>query len=144
MLKLSKKSEYGIIALKHILNQPQDSVTSAKDIARLYQIPPEIMAKILQTLARKEIVRSSQGARGGYILGRNGDAISLSDIIEAIEGPLGLVDCAGSSDSSCAQLDSCNISDPLKVIQAQFRVFLSNISLASINNEIEMQQVAWH
>ena len=143
MLKLSKKSEYGIIALKHMLNQPADSVTTAKDIAKLYNIPAEVMAKIMQTLTRNGLVNSCQGAKGGYILGKKGELISLSEIIESIEGPFGIVECVNDPTCDCVQLSNCNISDPFKVIQKQLRTFLSNISLADINNEIEIQRVVW-
>ncbi|MFQ5648715.1 MAG: RrF2 family transcriptional regulator [bacterium] len=144
MLKLSKKSEYGIIALKHMLNQPAGEVSTAKDIARVYNIPAEVMAKILQTLARKGIVQSSQGAKGGYFLAREGGRISLSEIIESIEGPVGIVNCVNDQDCDCVQLTNCNISDPFKVIQKQFKIFLSGISLADINDQMEMQRVRWY
>jgi len=143
MLKLSKKTEYGIIALKHMLNRTEESVSSAKEIATMYNIPNEIMAKILQVLVKNDILVSSQGARGGYILARSGREISLSEIIESIEGPLGIVDCVSQTDCDCMQIDTCNISEPLKVIQKQLKIFLSGISLADINNEIEMQRVIW-
>ncbi len=92
MLRMTKKSEYGIIALKHMMNQPADTVTSAKEIAGRYNISTEIMAKILQRLARKGMVSSCQGAHGGYVLAKDANKISLSEIIESIEGPVGLVE----------------------------------------------------
>ncbi len=144
MLKLSKKSEYGIIALKHMLNQPAGQVTRAKEIASAYNIPSEVMAKILQQLVKSDIIQSSQGARGGYELAKFGENISLSEIIECIEGPVGLVDCASEDECDCVQLLNCNISEPFKVIQQQFKLFLTGISLADINNEIEIQKVVWH
>jgi len=140
MLRLTKKSEYGIIALKHMMNQPGDRVTSAKEIADHYNIPAEIMAKILQRLARKGMVSSCQGAHGGYVLAKEAPKISLSEIIESIEGPVGLVECVTDPDCGCRQLEKCNISDPFHVIQKQFKIFLSGISLADINNELEMQR----
>lgn len=143
MLKISKKSEYGIIALKHLLNQPAGEFSRARDIAQFYNIPGEVLAKILQVLARRGIVKSIQGARGGYVLAKDGNAIKLSDIIECIEGPVGLVDCVGQSDCDCVQYSNCNISDPFRIIQKQFMIFLSGISLADIDNEMEMQRVSW-
>jgi Rrf2 family protein len=144
MLRISKKSEYGIIALKYMLNQPKGSIIRAKEIAEMYRISSEIMAKILQKLARKGIVQSHQGAKGGYILAKDGAGISLSEIIETIDGPVGIVECMTEGDCGCQQLDYCNISDPFRVIQKQFKTFLSQISLADINNEIEIQRVVWH
>jgi len=143
MLKLSKKVEYGIIALKHLLNQPKNEFARAKEIAEAYNIPQEVMAKILQTLTRQGIVRSIQGARGGYVLAKSGKEIKLSNVIECIDGPVGLVDCVNEDNKDCEQIVNCNIIDPLRVIQEQFLIFLSKISLEEINNEIEMQKVSW-
>jgi len=149
MLRISKKSEYGIIALKYMLNQPKGIVIRAKEIAETYRISSEVMAKILQKLARKGIVQSYQGAKGGYILAKDGSGISLSEIIETIDGPVGIVECMTDGDCGCQQLDYCNIRDPFRVIQKQFKTFLSRISLADINNEIEnneieLKRVVWH
>jgi Rrf2 family protein len=143
MLRISKKSEYGIIALKHMLNQPVNTVTSAKEIANYYNIPAEILAKILQIQARNGIVASSQGARGGYVLAKAGAKITLSEIIETVEGPLELVDCVSDDECDCGQMDTCNISEPIKIIQDQLKDFFAGISLADINNEIEIQKVVW-
>jgi Rrf2 family protein len=143
MLRLTKKSEYGIIALKHMMNQPQGTVTRAKEVAELYNIPSEIMAKILQNLVRGGFVQSSQGARGGYALVKDARTISLSEIVESIEGPLGIVECMADDECKCMQLENCNISDPFRVIHEQFKIFLSRISLADISNEMDMKQVVW-
>ena len=143
MLRLTKKSEDGLIALKHMLNMPEGTVIRAKEIAEFYNIPSEILAKILQQLVRTGLVQSSQGAKGGYILAKRGNAIYLSEIIESLEGPLELVECMTESDCGCLQIENCNISDPFRIIQKQLKVFLSQISLADINNEIEIQKVSW-
>jgi Rrf2 family protein len=126
-----------------MLNKPRGIITSAKEISDTYNIPSEILAKILQLLAREGFVESCQGAKGGYVLTKDGDAISLADIVETLEGPVGIVECMLDSECNCMQLDNCNISDPFRAIQQQFKIFLSGISLADINNEIEMQRV-WH
>ena len=144
MLRLTKKSEYGIIALKYMLNQPGGAIIRAKEISDFYHIPTEIMAKILQRLVRKGIITSCQGSKGGYVLAKDGSQISLSEIIETIDGPVKLVECMDDEACACMQLNYCNISDPFKLIQKQFKQFLSRISLADINNELEIQRVVWH
>lgn len=141
MLRITKRAEYGIIALKHMMNQPKGKVTRAKEIAQVYNIPSEIMAKILQLLARHGMVCSIQGAKGGYILARDGDKISLSDIIDTLEGPFGIVECTANDECNCMQLPYCNIRAPFRVIQKQFKLLLSGISLADLTNEIEIQKV---
>jgi Rrf2 family protein len=144
MIKISKRAEYSIIALKHMLNQPQGTVTSAKEISTYYNIPGEILAKLLQLLARNGLVVSSQGVRGGYLLAKGGEKITLTEILEIVDGPLGIVECMTTDDCDCIQMNSCTISEPLKVIQEQLRKFFSGISLGDINNEVEMQRVVWH
>ncbi|MFQ5638592.1 MAG: RrF2 family transcriptional regulator [bacterium] len=141
MLRITKKTEYGIIALKHILNKPEGRIVKAKEIAELYNIPSEIMAKILQKLTRNGIICSTQGAKGGYLLARAGSKISLSDIIETIEGPFGIVECMNDDDCNCMQITNCNISDPFRIIQQRFKTLLANISLADLDNELEIQKV---
>ncbi len=127
MLRFTKRFEYGIIALRHMLNQPAGRVTSAKEISRRYNIPTEIMAKILQRLAREGFIDSSQGSRGGYALARDSTRISLNDIVESIEGPFGIVDCMTDEDCQCVQMPNCNISEPFKVIQKQLKIFLDYV-----------------
>ncbi len=143
MLRITKRAEYGIIALKHMLNKPEGSISKAREIAELYNIPSEIMAKILQQLARQGMIRSTQGAKGGYILAKAGNKITLSEIIETLEGPLGIVECTTGSECACEQLENCNISDPFRAIQRQLKSFLSGISLADLNSESNMNQVTW-
>jgi len=141
MLRINKRAEYGIIALKHLLNQPEGKVSRAKEIAQVYNIPNEIMAKILQQLVRHGMVYSTQGANGGYTLAKDGNQISLSDIIETLEGPLGIVECTAGEECNCIQLPYCNISAPFSVIQKQFKLFLSGVSLADLNSDLEIQKV---
>ncbi len=69
MFRLSKKSDYGLIALKHLAQHHDESV-SAREIAAQYHIPAELLAKVLQKLARKGLLVSQQGINGGYVLAR--------------------------------------------------------------------------
>jgi len=136
MLKLSRKAEYAIIALKHMLNRQADHLCTAKEIAERYHISDELMAKILQKMTRSGILTSTQGVRGGYVLSRPANKITVADIVECIDGPLGIVECAtDSGDCRCVQYSEgvCNISDPFMRIQIEFKNFLNGISLADLN-----------
>ena len=85
MFKLSKKSEYALMAARYMaLNNHGNSVT-AKEIAESYNISFELVAKVLQSLVKNEIVNSFQGVKGGYSLKRNPLEISLIDLIQAVE-----------------------------------------------------------
>ena len=85
MFRLSKKSDYGLIALRHLAQHHEESV-SAREIAALYHIPAELLAKVLQRLARKGLLVSQQGINGGYILAKDPSAISIVDVVESAGG----------------------------------------------------------
>src|SRR3970040_1998716 len=85
MLHLSKKVEYGLIALRHMAMKPAGQVFTAKDLAEEYDVPYDLLAKVLQKLARGRIVRSLQGVRGGYLLARKPNEMTVSTIIQIIE-----------------------------------------------------------
>ncbi|MEO6922798.1 MAG: Rrf2 family transcriptional regulator, partial [Bryocella sp.] len=92
MLRLTKKADYGLMALKYLAEQCNLSATppaqSAKDIAEAYHIPPQLLAKILQTLAKANILVSHAGTNGGYSLARPASSITAFEVIRAIDGPL--------------------------------------------------------
>lgn len=135
MLKVTRAAEYGIIALKYIHQQPPGYFASAREIAKKYNIPAEIMAKIMQKMAKEGLVMSCQGSRGGYALARPPAKISVAEIVQSIEGPIGIVDCATDPDCDCVQLHTgvCNIKDPFTQIQSKFMGFLRALSLADLN-----------
>lgn len=114
MFRLSKKSDYGLIALKH-LTLHGDTAHSAPQIARMYNMPPELLAKVLQRLVRKGLLMSHSGPHGGYALAKNPGAISLIEVIEALEGPILLTPCE--ADDDCDQLLMCSIRDPLRSLK---------------------------
>src|SRR5437016_4353593 len=92
MFRLSKKSDYGLIALKHLAQHSDESV-STREIAAQYHIPAELLAKVLQKLVRKGLLVSHQGINGGYILAKDPASISIVDVVEALEGPICITPC---------------------------------------------------
>jgi Rrf2 family protein len=125
MFQLSKKADYGLIALKH-LAQRSESV-SAREIATEYRIPAELLAKILQRLARKGILVSQHGTKGGYVLARDPAAISVVDVVEALDGPIGITPCERGMD--CEQLSLCSVKDPLMKLRAKVVRVLGDTSI---------------
>ena len=83
MLRLSKKADYALIAMKHLALHG-DGSSSAREIAGLYDIPIELLAKVLQRLVRRGLLASQQGTRGGYQLARMPRQISVADVIQAM------------------------------------------------------------
>ena len=111
MLRLSKKSDYALIAMKHLATRPDGSgSSSAREISESYDIPLELLAKVLQRLVRARLLVSVQGTRGGYRLGRHAGTISVADVIQAVDGPVTVTACS-EDDHSCDQYTKCSIRD---------------------------------
>ncbi len=71
MLKLTKKADYGLIAMRHLAQHADLGACSAKDLAEMYSIPQEALAKILQRLTKAGLLVSQYGTNGGYTLARD-------------------------------------------------------------------------
>ena len=113
MLKLSKKVDYGLISLMHLARRTERASWSTREIAEKYDIPLELLAKILQKLVQKGLLVSHAGTHGGYSLSRSAGKISAAEVIEAIEGPFSLTNCV-SDDGLCGQFEKCNVKSPLQ------------------------------
>ena len=131
MLRLSKKAEYALMALKDLASRSETEAASAREIASRYGIPVELMAKVLQRLARRKLLVSQHGTRGGYLLGRPAAKIAVADVIEAIDGPVMVTSCT-TSDDDCEQYATCNIRDPLWRIKDQIVRALTSYSLKEL------------
>ena len=130
MFKITKRTEYALIALSHIDGYDKERLVNSKDIAMQYAIPKELMAKTLQLMAKIGYIKAIKGPNGGYQSDVKLKDISLKDFIESIEGPLGLIDCHLNDD--CSQINLCNIKKPIKRINDNLLNFLDNISLLEI------------
>ena len=141
MLRLSKKADYALIAMKHLaLNRDGAVSVSAREIAEQYDIPVELMAKVLQRLARSGLLTSHQGTRGGYTLSKPTTSISVADIIQAIDGPLTVTACS-TEDEQCEQFTKCNIRDPLWRIKDRIVAALATCSLQEMSADGPLEDV---
>jgi FeS assembly SUF system regulator len=134
MLRLSKKADYALMAMKHLAVRTDAASASAREIAEQYDIPIELMAKVLQQLARRGLLTSHQGTRGGYQLSKPTTSISVADIIQAIDGPLTMTSCS-TEDEQCEQFMKCNVRDPLWRIKDRIVAALATCSLAEIASD---------
>ncbi len=146
MLKLSKKTEYAVIAAMDMAVADKDNLVTAKDLSEKYNLPRELLGKVLQSLARDGLIISQQGVKGGYRLALAPEKIDFNLIISAVEGPIHLVDCGVSDDCGCNQLDYCNIKTPMEFIQLELTNFFKGITLkdftdkyAAINPLLQIQ-----
>jgi Rrf2 family protein len=141
VLRLSKKSDYALIALSYMALPGQRAVVSAREMAEQHDIPVELLAKVLQRLVRRGVLTSVQGINGGYRLARTPDAISVAEVVEAIDGPLTLTACADLADS-CDQFAKCNIRDPLHRIRERIAAALATCSIAELAGERQQEALA--
>lgn len=114
MLRLSKKTDYALIALTYVASAGK--AASAREIAERHDVPVELLAKVLQRLVQRGVLRSQQGIHGGYQLARPANTVTVAEVVEAIDGPLQLTVC-GTTDERCVQFSKCNIRDPLHRIR---------------------------
>ena len=127
MLKLTKKADYGLIALKHlVVNGPESS--SAKEIAEMYGIPLPLLSKILQKLAKQGLLRSEHGTNGGYRLARDAKDITALEVIRIIDGPIFLTACF-TEHGYCCHTNRCIVRDPLQKVHEGILRLLASISI---------------
>lgn len=139
MLKLTKKADYGLIALRHLATrhsvaETRGATASAKDIADLYRIPLPLLSKVLQSLVRNGLLISEQGASGGYRLARDPHEISTLEVIRSIDGPIILTHCftEHAEQKQCDQSEMCPVREPLRKVHEGILRLLSSITVSDL------------
>ena len=132
MLRFTKRADYGLMAIHYIAIHDEGAV-SAKRIAEEFSIPQELLAKILQRLAKQRLIVSQNGPKGGYVLSRRAAEISVGEVIRALEGPINIVSCL--EDSACPQMECCSLRRPVKKLQVAITQMLDTMSLAELTTE---------
>ena len=131
MLKLTKKADYGLIALRHLAVGSGQPSASAKEIADRYGLPLPLLSKILQKLARGGFLRSEHGANGGYKLARDPRQVSALEVIRAIDGPIILMSCF-TGQKKCGQSGTCTVREPLRRVHQGILNLLENITISDM------------
>lgn len=132
MLKLSKKVEYGLIAIRHIASM-NNQISTVKEISERYSVPNDVLAKVMQKLTRGKIIISHQGSMGGYSLARRAEEISVMDIIAVIEGTqVGIAQCFAEAPQNCSIFENCSIKHPLGKIQHNLEQVFTSMKVSEI------------
>jgi Rrf2 family protein len=137
MLRLSKKADYALMAMKHLAtrgDRVHPGSASAREIAEHYDIPIELLAKVLQRLVRGGLLASHQGTRGGYQLARMPAQISVADVIQAIDGPVTVTACT-TDEGTCDQYSKCNVRDPLLRVRERILAALGECTIAELASD---------
>jgi FeS assembly SUF system regulator len=130
LLKLTKKADYGLIALRHLASVT-GATASAKDIADAYKLPVPLLAKVLQKLTRARILQSVAGTNGGYKLARDARLISALEVIRAIDGPVILTHCF-TEHGMCDQSDNCTVREPLRRVHEAILELLDKFRITDL------------
>jgi len=140
MFKLSKKADYGLIAVKHLAMHRDQHACSANEIADEYGISTTLMAKVLQKLARQNLVAAKHGSSGGYQLSKMPDQISALEVITAIDGPVLITSCV-TSHGNCDATSKCSVREPLRRVNESILNVLNTVTIAQMSEEPQQEHV---
>ncbi len=131
MLHFNRKTEYALLALEHMYTREgqNGSITSTREVSEAYHIPYPLLAKVMQKLAGKGLVRAVHGTKGGYSLAKRPMEISVSDVVGIFEGPIAVTECIKEGHSSCPQLGDCSIKDPFQQLNQKIAKLLTETTL---------------
>ncbi|MCE9589942.1 MAG: Rrf2 family transcriptional regulator [Planctomycetes bacterium] len=141
MLHLTRKTDYALVALSYLAQQRQAGQTGAPDevsarkIADHFGMPLPLLMNILKELAQAKIIGSTRGSHGGYRLIVAPEAVSLLEVIEAMEGPVKFTECSEGLPilgQGCAMQECCTIRGPVRKLNQRIRGFLSEVTLADL------------
>lgn len=131
MLKISRKAEYALLALGQLSSLAAEGggpTCTARELARRLSAPRELLSKVLQSLARAGLVRSEKGVRGGYALARSATRISVADLVEAVDGPVALVDCLDDPEA-CDRRADCCLREPFSQLNSDLHGLLKDMTV---------------
>ncbi len=130
MFRISKLTDYGIVLLAQLADEPART-HNARELAEHTGLPLPAVSKVLKLLGQEGLVTSHRGAKGGYELARPPRQIDVAEIIEALEGPIALMECSAGP-GHCEQEASCLVREPWQRIQQAIRHTLEQVSLADL------------
>ncbi|HXQ64870.1 MAG TPA: SUF system Fe-S cluster assembly regulator [Steroidobacteraceae bacterium] len=130
MLRISKLTDYATVILAHLADTGA-GLRTAVELAEVSRIGVPTVSKVLQDLQRAGLVASTRGAHGGYALARPASAISAADIIDAVEGPVGLTECS-THPGQCGIESSCRVGHSWQRVNLAIRLALADITLTQL------------
>jgi FeS assembly SUF system regulator len=141
MIRLGKLTDYGLVLMSQIARQPVTELHTARDLAVQCRLPMPTVSKLLKTLLQSGLLTSHRGIKGGYMLVREPQLISVAEIIAALEGPLALTDCSRDGAGLCDLESSCAIRDNQRVINQVVRGALENVMLSDLIRPMQVTAI---
>jgi Rrf2 family protein len=129
--QISRKVDYALRALIYLARHGGESACTLGTIAADIDVSPQFLAKIVEELGHRGLVRSRRGSRGGYVLGRAAAAITFNDVIEAVEGPIALNICLDGQ-GDCTLLGACGMQPVWQEAQRRLVDVFAQTTLADV------------
>ena len=133
MLKINKKVEYALMALKFMADKNDSSaLTSAREVCDEFQTPFDTTAKVMQVMNNSDILKSVKGIKGGYLLNKTLSEVTYMELVRLIEGRSEIGRVCNNEKGSCELLGKCNISIPVEALNRKLSSFLESLTLAEL------------
>lgn len=132
MIRMARLTDYGIVLLTFCARHPERPMTNTRDLAAEAHLPVPTVGKILKLLAKEGLLVSHRGVRGGYVLARHPDVITVADIVSALEGPVAITDCSSHTAAQCDLEQSCPVATNWQRINQVVWDALGRITLSEL------------
>ena len=139
-MKINKLTDYSIVIMTNMVIKNEKAMYTAKELSEITEIPLPTVTRILKMLSNKELLESQRGAQGGYLLTRSSNDISVAEVIEAMEGPIALTECASEA-CGCSFEPNCAVGKPWQKINKAVNSVLQNINIAEMSIRDESQSL---
>lgn len=132
MNRINRKVEYALMALRYLAQKPGGALVPAKEVSDSLRTPFDATAKVMQIMTNRGLLRSEQGAAGGYAITKDLSQVSLLELAEMIDGPQNLTKCTQKSGEFCEIHKTCNVMNPLALLNQKLHGFYHSISLRDL------------
>lgn len=139
MIRMTRQTDYGIVLMTCMASLPERPVHTARDLSREAHLSLPMVSKILKVLARKGLLISHRGVKGGYSLAHRPEEINVNQIITAIEGPIAMTTCSYDTPGLCGQEPLCPVRSNWQQINRAVRAALECITLREMTQPLRTQ-----
>jgi len=139
-MRINKLTDYSIVIMTNMVIKDEKGMYNAKELAEATGMPLPTVTRILKMLSNAKLLESQRGPQGGYSLTRSAKEISVAEVIEAMEGPISLTECA-SEDCGCSYEAYCAVGKPWQKINKAIKEVLQSINLAEMGVQDESKQL---
>jgi FeS assembly SUF system regulator len=134
MLRVTKLADYGIVMLTYFAANRENTYT-ARDMARIVQLPLPVVSKVLKLLGKSRLLTSQRGTKGGYGLARDPQEITVANVIRALEGPIAVTECIALNRDCSLEL-GCPVRTNWHLINYAIQSALEKITLAEMTKPL--------